>query len=164
MQDLTVERLKEVLRYDPETGLFWWKIRTGPRCNMNKPAGYKNNLGYINIQLFGVNHRAHRLAWLYIYGKWPEYDVDHKNAIVYDNRMVNLRDVPHEINMENQRNAHRNNKTGLLGVSFDKKANKFRAQITIKGKKKCLGWFSNQEEAHKCYIENKRKYHNGCTI
>lgn len=164
-EELTIERLKQVLRYDPETGLFWWRIKTSNRTNLNKPAGSLNNDGYVRIKIDGEAHLAHRLVWFYINEKWPAILIDHINGIRHDNRIENLRDVTNSINQQNQRNSRSNNKSsGLLGVSFNKQAKKYMAHIRIDGKRNYLGLFDNPQEAHAAYLEAKRLNHPGCTI
>lgn len=121
--------------------------------------------GYVVIMIDGKSYQAHRLAWLYIYEKWPDNMIDHLNTIRDDNRITNLRDVEHNINIQNQRRAQKNNKSaGLLGVTFNKLAQKYVAQIKLNGKNKYLGLFDNAEDAHEAYLEAKRQYHAGCTI
>lgn len=164
-EELTVERLKEVLKYEAATGLFWWIERKQGRTT-NKPAGCVNKIhGYALIGIDGKLYKAHRLAWFYINGKWPDHMIDHINGIKHDNRIENLRDVTRDINGQNQHKATKQNKsTGLLGVYYDAQRKKYSAQITVNGSTKHLGRFNTPQEAHQVYLEAKRQYHPGCTI
>ena len=164
---LTQQRLKEVLHYDPETGIFTWKYRTDvPKCTnslfFDKIAGYKNNQGYFFIRINRKLYRSQRLAWLYVHGKWPDNEIDHINGVRHDNRFENLRDVTKSINMQNQKNARKDCSLGFQGVHADH--NKFQSRININGKRTNLGSFKTPHEAHKAYLEAKRKHHEGCTI
>jgi len=150
---LTQSRLHEVLRYDPETGEFWKRV--GTKHN-------KTNYRYVMVDT--VTYSEHRLAWFYMYGKWPSHDIDHINGLKDDNRISNLRDVPTFINMQNERAVRGNNKSGYMGVLYRKERNKWEAQIRVNGKSKRLGSFETPEEAHAAYLEAKRKFHPGFTL
>lgn len=165
--ELTAARLRELLHYDPETGIFTYAlgILGRRRVEVGAVAGGLDNEGYRRHSLDNRFHRAHRLAWLYVHGVWPAGEVDHINGIRDDNRIANLRDVPRLTNSENFRKARRCNKTGLLGVTSPAKQDKkFTATITAKGVRKSLGRFDTAEEAHQCYLTAKREMHSGCTI
>jgi hypothetical protein len=88
--DLTADRLRELLHYDPETGEFKWRVRVGPRFAAGSCAGGWANDGYVMICIKGVKHRANRLAWLYVHGTWPSGKLRHVNFLRYDTRMCNL--------------------------------------------------------------------------
>jgi len=163
---LTQERLKALFDYDETTGLFTWKKQNGSGKGVEgKKAGYKGSDGYIRLRIDFKYCNAHRLAWLYVHGVTPNGFIDHINGIRSDNRMVNLRDVSHSMNLQNRRVSQKNNKSsGLLGVSFENSLNKFRARISINGKQKHLGLFDTKEEAHQAYLIAKREFHSTCTI
>jgi hypothetical protein len=163
---LTAERLRELFSYNPETGLFTRLIGVrGTNAKAGCVAGTDDVRGYRKITVMKEFHRAHRLAWLYVYGEWPKYEIDHINGIKNDNRIANLRDIPRARNAENMRTPRRNNKSGLLGVTspsgLDKK---FTASICVAGKDIKLGRFDNAEDAHELYLKEKRKRHAGCVI
>ena len=160
---LTYNGLKELLNYNPETGIFNWKIDRGNKKSGDL-AGCIDSHGYVIIRTSKIGYKAHRLAWFYVYGTWPENHIDHINGIRNDNRIENLRDVSRSINVQNQKIAQRNNKSGLLGVIWNKAINKFVAAIRINGKTTVIGKFDSKELAHEAYINAKRKFHNGCTI
>lgn len=159
--ELTVERLREVLAYCPDTGSFTWLVKTNRNVVVGSFAGTKSH-GYYQIGIDGRIHRSHRLAWLYVHGKWPEHHIDHINGNPADNRIANLRDVPRSTNQQNQRIAHRRSSTGLLGASSHGKH--FTARIQAGGEQIRLGRFSTAEEAHAAYIKAKRELHKGNTL
>ena len=143
---LTVEQVREVLNYDQETGVFTWRVRVGSRALAGNVAGSINGRGYLKIELLGRPYQAHRLAWLIMTGNWPESDIDHINGRKDDNRWVNLRAVTHQKNMKNQPMPSTNT-SGVLGVSWDRRDKKWRAQISAGGKKLHLGCFAEFEDA-----------------
>lgn len=161
--NLTPERLRDLLHYDPEVGDFMWRasrrgVRPGKTGNVRPD-------GYIRIGIDGVNYLAHRLAWLYMTGLWPTIDVDHRDGNPSNNRFDNLRDVTQKTNIENFRTAtKRNSSSGLLGVSFHARDNLWRARIRADGKDMVIGYFQTPEAAHAAYLEVKRRKHAGCTI
>jgi hypothetical protein len=162
MNDLTAQHLRELLDYDPETGVFTWRVTKGPRAQAGAVAGSRRADGYLSIKIDGTHYKCHQLAWLHHYGKWPEGDVDHRNGGHADNWIDNLRDVPHAVNMQNRTAARTGSKTGLPGVTVYRK--RFVAQIMTAGKQKHLGVFDTPEEAHAAYVEAKRARHEGCTL
>lgn len=158
---MTYERLKELLHYNPETGIFTRKIcRRGWRAG--SLAGTKAPDGRIKIFINGKLYFAYRLAWLYTYGKWPDGEIDHINGNPSDDRIENLRDVDRQINMQNKRSAAKNNKLNLLGVYMQH--GKYFTAISVNGKVRRLGSYDTPEKASEVYLEAKRKYHPGCTI
>lgn len=164
MQTTFRDHLIEELDYDPATGVFTWRHKKrGIRAG--SVAGSVNEKGYVLITFSGRRYRAHRLAWLHHFGKWPEFDIDHINGNKSDNRIGNLRDIPHRTNLQNQVRACLGSKTGLLGSSPDKaRPGKFVAQINKNGKVIKLGRFDTPEQAHSAYLSAKRKMHAGCTL
>jgi hypothetical protein len=161
---ITQERLKFLLNYDPETGLFTRTCAT-PRTNKfkNVPVGYKEPRGYIRATIDGKWYLLHRMAWLYVHGEWPNI-IDHINGNRADNRIANLRNTDALGNRCNQRSAHKNNISGRLGVSWIGKLGKYISTINYKGSRYNLGFFDDPDEAHQAYLEAKRKLHATCTI
>lgn len=164
---LTQERLKQLLHYDPKTGVFTWlpnRNRRNSRADrIGKPAGYaRKKDGYIGVHLEGHQYLAHRVAWLYVTGSWPEGEIDHIDISRSNNAFENLRMVSRSVNMQNRQKARKNNTTGLLGVS--RRSNGFRAVIHTDGKRISLGTYPTPEQAHQVYVEAKRRAHVGCTI
>lgn len=159
---LTAKRVRELLSYDLETGIFKWRMRVSSRANAGDVAGCINGNGYLQIGICGRLYPAHRLAWLYVYGRWPKNEIDHLNGIKLDNRFLNFREVAHAINRQNQRLANVDSKTGILGVQPS--GNRFIARITVGTKRVYLGTFDTSAQAHEAYIAAKRRLHPGCTI
>jgi len=161
---LTAERLRELLHYDPETGVFIWLVSTNGRIRVGDVAGHLTAAGYRRIKIDGRCYFSQRLAWLYVHGVFPFNQSDHRNGQRDDNRLCNLRDVDHSGNMQNRRRAHLQNKSGFLGVSLDKQRGKWTAIIQANGKKRNLGRFTSPELAHAAYLKAKRELHPMGTI
>jgi hypothetical protein len=150
---LTQKRLKELLYYNPETGEFTYLKKTSPSSHIKigRVAGALHPNGYISIRLDTKRYWAHRLAWLYIYGEWPKFQIDHLNGIHNDNRIYrNLRDVSIRENCCN-RLKHRQGK--LAGCYFHKRERKWIAQHWSNGKNHRIGRFDTEQEAHNTYIK-----------
>jgi hypothetical protein len=151
---LTVERLRQVLSYDPDTGIFIWKLGTA-RGRPGAQAGVTGPLGYRYMAVDGRRYLAHRLAWFYAYGRWPKDQLDHINGERDDNRMGNLREATAAQNTWNgERKA---GATGYRGVR--KKGNRFNAQIMVGNLRVSLGWFATVEEAAAAYAEARARFH-----
>jgi hypothetical protein len=163
MMNLTADKLNELLIYEPDTGVFRWRVTLGHRGKAGRMAGAIRN-GYRLIGIDKKMYAAHRLAWVMVHGDWPDGEIDHINGDPSDNRITNLRDVGRGINLQNQRSAQARSKSGLLGASFHKARGKWRAQIAFQGKTEYLGYFDSAEEAHTAYVRRKRELHVGCTI
>lgn len=162
---LTAERLRELLDYNPETGIFTWRVPRQGIIKLGCAAGSLGTNGYIKICCDGWTHLAHRLVWLYMYEEWPTYNMDHVNGMRNDNRRTNLRDVPHAVNMQNKRAPAANTSSGFLGVyPTPRGGRKFRACIGVNGTSVYLGCFLTAEAASVAYLSAKRLLHQGCTI
>ena len=159
---ITVEHVRNVLDYNPETGNFFWRKKVAQRVQIGDFAGSKHHSGYLSIFTLGKSHRAHRLAWMHYYGEMPPKYIDHINGRRDDNRIVNLRAATATLNVENRRTAQKGSASGLLGVA--RNGNNWQAYIGVCGKPTYLGTFKTPEEAHQVYLEAKRKLHAGCTI
>lgn len=154
---VTLERLSSILSYDENTGLFTWRVRQG-RCAKGVVAGSPNKDGHIKIRIDKKYYLAHRLAWLYVYGSFPDSSIDHINRSPSDNRITNLRLANMAENQQN-RSVSRYSKSGATGVYFDKFGQKWRAHITVDGKTLYLGSFVSKEDAMKARQEAKKTYH-----
>ena len=159
---LTQERLKELLHYDPDTGIFTWKTKVCKKIKIGDIAGSPDDRGYWSIGIDKKKYGSHRLAWLYTYDEWPLCEIDHIDTIKHNNAIDNLRDVSSGVNKENKISCRKDNKSGFLGVNGYGK--KYRALIMINRQLIHLGVFDTPEQAHAAYLEAKRKYHSGNTL
>jgi hypothetical protein len=160
--DLTHARLLELLAYDAQSGVFRWRGNSSPRVRAGAVAGTLSSYGYVRVKVDGANYMAHRLAWFYVHGCWPLECVDHINGDKADNRIANLRDISLRLNQENQRKAHVNNRTGLLGAH--RAGKKFVARIRVNKRAIRLGVFETAQLAHEAYLHAKRAIHAGGTV
>lgn len=150
---LTQPDLHCLIKYNQSNGLFWWiKPRRGIKTGVS--LGCDNGFGYLRITVLGKSYYAHRLAWFYVYGVWPE-TIDHINGIKSDNRIKNLRACSQSSNNQNRLNPQSNNKSFVLGVSWHKKAKKWQAHICIYKQRKYLGLFKTVEAANSAYLKEK---------
>lgn len=154
---ITQERLKEVLKYDPLTGLFVWIKRTNSRSTPSKIAGNADTYGYIQIMIDKKLIFAHRLAFLYMDGALPPADkcVDHINGNPKDNRWDNLRIVTQFVNQQNRHKVRKGAKSKLIGANWCKARGVWRSAIRINGQRKELGSFQTAELAHEAYMKAK---------
>jgi len=144
---LTQKELKELLHYNPETGIFTWiKIKGSSNRTIGCVAGHNNGNGYLSIMINGKTHKAHRLAWLYMTKKWPKDQIDHDNHIRHDNRWVNLFEAT---NQDNQKNStkYKNNTSGVTGIGWVERLLKWRARISVNDRLVHLGVFTDKFEA-----------------
>jgi hypothetical protein len=155
---LTQERLKELLHYDPETGLFKWLVATSRRIHVGDIAGYARPDGYLFIKVDGFQYMAHRLIWLYVHDNWPVDQIDHINGLRSDNRLCNLREAT---NPENSQNVapKKNNTSGFIGVTWLAHRNKWRAQIMVNRKNHYLGIYDTAEKANAARVAAKASKH-----
>ena len=156
-QELTQERLKELVSYDAETGVFR-RLKNTTRQRAGEVAGRARPDGYIRFRVDGKEFWAHRLAWLYVHGEWP-VTVDHINRNPSDNRLANLRSVTQGQNNQNRVDPKTGNKAGLLGVSMHRQSGKWRARIAVDGASKTIGYFATPEQAQEAYWMAKKVMH-----
>ena len=144
---ITHQRLIELLDYDPESGIFRWRVARGCKPAQSV-AGYRERRGYIMIKIDGaIPQYAHRLAFLYVTGRWP-IEVDHRDLDRSNNRWSNLREAQtHSANLANQQGKGPYSK-GVRKTS----AGRFASRLTNMGKTLYLGTFDNPEEAHAAYV------------
>jgi len=142
---ITQNRLKELLDYAPETGVFTWKV-SYPRAQKGAVAGAKDTYGYVVIRLDKILYKAHRLAWLYIAGEWPVKGLDHINQVKNDNRISNLRLADQSMNMHNVP-VRTGSKSGISGVTWRADRKKWNARIKVGYKNFNLGLFNDVTSA-----------------
>lgn len=154
----SVDVLRQLLRYEPETGKLFWKSRGTewfpPGTNPNswnkrlagKEAAFDSGQGYYRITVFRVGVGAHRVAWALAHCEWPGGPIDHINGDRRDNRLINLR---LSTIAENNRNCRRrrDNSSGMAGVYFCNTFNRWKAEARLNGKKITLGSFSTRDDA-----------------
>ena len=153
---LTSNRLHEVLKYSPKTGIFVWKIRVSQNVKAGDMANCCSSDGYVHIKIDKKSHRAHRLAFLYMEGYFPEYQIDHMNGIRSDNRWKNLRHASISCNLQNCR-LQINSISGFTGVNWNKSTKKWFARICIHRKQIHLGYYDTTEDAAlaRCRFEDE---------
>lgn len=142
--------LREILHYDPSTGIFTWLVNKGRRAKVGSVAGGLTITGYVRIIINSKYYLAHRLAWLYITGKMPENETDHVNGIKNDNRIVNLREATRSENMRNKV-KFKTNSSGFKGVDYITSTNKYRVRVGVDKKRIYLGSYNTAEEASLVY-------------
>jgi HNH endonuclease/AP2 domain len=148
--NLTADRLRELLSYDSGTGIFRWKVDR-KRAKAGMVAG-SSSRGYLLIGIDGRLYRAHRLAWLYEHGRWPELELDHVNGDRSDNRIANLREATADQQRRNQV-VERNSRTGFKGVRLHRKSGLYHAKIRRNGKTLSLKYHPTVEAAHAAYMK-----------
>ena len=155
--NITPDLLRQLLRYEPETGKLFWKLRDVPEGNLHihswnaRLAGKealtaKDSRGYFHGTILYSSLRAHRVIWAMHHGEWPKGEIDHINHDKTDNRADNLRVVSHKQNLRN-RSLHKNSSSGFTGVVWHKSRGKWRAQIGVNGVTKYLGLFETIDDA-----------------
>lgn len=159
---LTYDNLRASYDYDPETGVFTLKKLNGcGRMRIGDKVGTIDKKGYHVIQVNGYVYKAHRMAYLYMTGSWPENVIDHINGIRSDNRWCNLRDATHGQNRTYSK-LTKNNTSGKSGVSkrtYPSGKVVWGARINVMGKETHLGFFSSFDEAVEVRKEAERKYY-----
>lgn len=164
MSDLTAERLRERLNYNPLTGVFTWRTVTSTRVKVGDVAGeFGHKSGYGRISIDGKKYLMHRLAWMHVHGVWPSSDLDHEDCNKANNRIKNLRVASKRLNQENRRTCQVNSRSGYLGVSVNTNG-AFSARIKASGVRIYLGTFNTPEAAHAAYLAAKRTHHEGNTL
>jgi hypothetical protein len=165
------EVLRQLLRYEPETGKLFWLRRPDSMFPDARVAASWNARfageeafctldakGYWTGQLLGAKRKAHRVIWAMQTGAWPEADIDHENRIRNDNRWNNIRPASRSENMFN-RAANAGTKSGLKGVTWHEPNRRWRARIAINGKSTLLGYFATKEAAAEAYRAASERLH-----
>lgn len=147
--DISQEYVKALLQYNPEDGVFTWRMAA--RCiKAGDKAGSLCSDGYVRVKIDGKLYASHRVAWLYMTGEWPTGDVDHRDTDRTNNRWDNLRAATRSQNIANK-GPQNNNRLGLKGVSKHHHRG-YTARISIGGKQRVIGLFATAEEAHAAYM------------
>lgn len=154
--ELTADYLRELLEYDKDTGVFVWGQRKF-RTQSGSVAGCLDPAGYRVIKIDERLYKAHRLAWLYVYGEMPKGHIDHINHNHDDNRIKNLRCVDDKENAKN-RPLYKNNVSGIPGVAWKKREKKWTAYIKVDGKHLHLGTFDEKQDAIRAREDAKIKH------
>ena len=156
---IALERLRERLHYDRDTGIFVWAVNDRGPVRVGKQAGIVSPNGYVLISIDGHKYRAHRLAWLYEYGVEPCGEIDHLNEIKTDNRISNLREATSEQNKQNKSKLNARNKSGITGVSWNSSNRKWVAHISVSNKVHYLGSYSLIDDAARAYANARQTLH-----
>lgn len=136
---MTAELARSLWDYDPQTGVFLWRITASTKAKAGQVAGTRDVYGYTILRYAGKGYKAHRIAWLYVYGAWPTLLLDHINQDKSDNRIANLREVDGP------------SASGVRGVSWFSQYSKWKATIMHRGRKFFLGHFDRIEDAKAAY-------------
>src|SRR5260370_24153376 len=141
----TVNYLRSMLLYDPDDGWFYNRVQRGQRGAIGEAAGHYDKDGYVIIQIKGIKYKAHRLAYVYMTGEWPEDEIDHKDGIPWNNTWLNLRDATRSDNCANSNLAL--GESGFRGVKFDPITRTWRARIGYGYRRQYIGAYETAEEA-----------------
>lgn len=156
--DLTQDQIKRILSYNPETGDFTWLERISIRIMPGRKAGSVNAVGYVSIGIYGRDYLGHRLAWVYVHGRWPPNDIDHINGVRHDNRLCNLREATRSQNHQNRRRNKRSS-SGVKGVCWVTGRKRWMAQLVRPDGSKFCRHFTLKEDAANAYrLEAERVY------
>jgi len=153
----TLLYLRSILFYDPDDGWFYNLVQRGKRGPIGAPAGSYDKDGYVVIQIDGVKYKAHRLAYMYMTGEWPEDEIDHWDGVPWNNVWNNLRDATHSDNMCNADRAL--GESGFRGVKFDPATRTWRARIGYGYQRQYIGAYSTAEEASIAYLAGAKTVH-----
>lgn len=148
---VTAAQVRERLNYDPQTGVFSWRVKPRSAKHGEAPGGYDRH-GYLMISIGYRKYFAHRLAWLYVTGEWPREEIDHINGRTGDNRFDNLREATRRQDLMNTR-PHKGNRSGIKGVSWYPQTSRWHARIQFKGKQRSLGYYHSRDDAAAAYAE-----------
>ncbi len=160
MEKITQEELKQIVHYDPETGVMI-RLKHRQKSRVGKKMGWLAKTPYseyIKAKIKGRDYSLASVAWLYVYGEYPA-NVRHINGNNRDLRLENLREESDEDIARDRRAATKNNKSGYLGVSWYRKTKKWVAHIKVNGKTMLLGYHKSKHVAYQAYLDAKKQYH-----
>lgn len=155
LQDISHGDLLRQLSYDASTGTFRWLISKGGNARIGQEAGCVNAVGYRAILINRRNYLAHRLAWFYVKGAWPQFMIDHADRNRLNNAIGNLREAT---NSQNQGNKYSIGFSERVDPAHPDRVNKFESRIGVDGKLKHLGCFPTAEAARAAYIDAHRAH------
>lgn len=157
---ITYKEVSALLEYNPTTGALTWKIDTNREAKAGHPAGCVVRRGYIRVGIKGKSYYAHRLAWLLHYGEWPAQEIDHIDHDRSNNKIDNLRAVDHRDNTKNQ-TLRKTNTSGVNGVCWFEREQRWVAYVYVAGKPTCLGYFTafNEAVAARLAANKQHGYH-----
>ncbi|MCW3678793.1 HNH endonuclease [Burkholderia cenocepacia] len=154
---ITIERLRELLAYEPATGILRWRVVRGAG-RPGRIAGSVNEIGRVIVRIDRKQFKAHILAWALYYGAWPSQEIDHRDRNPQNNKIRNLRLSTRSQNTCNQGLLARNT-TGFKGVSYHKRRRRYVARIALHGKPMHLGYFTTAKAAHAAYSAAAKELH-----
>lgn len=152
------EKIKSQLCFDAATGVFTWLVSPAKAVKAGCIAGTLHPSGHRYISINGKSYPAHRLAWVYVHGRWPRQHLDHVDGNPDNNAIKNLRTLARTKNLQAARKARSDSTSGFLGVSFRNDNKKWQARIQRYGKSISLGIFNTPEEAHLVYLLYKNNF------
>jgi hypothetical protein len=158
MARITYARVHELLRYDPESGLLFWRVDRPP-VSAGDVAGCRDV--YVLVCVERKLYGAHRIIWFMVTGRWP-HQIDHCDGDGLNNRWANLRSCTTSENQQNQRAVRKNNPSGVTGAFWDKRDKRWFSHIYVNRKQIYLGTFESAEAAHAAYIAAKKTHHTFC--
>lgn len=158
MGDISIQRLREVFRLEPETGRLFWRVKKANHIAAGDEAGAAHGSGYREVRLDGKRLYTHRIIFALTNGRWPIGDVDHANRDKTDNRPENLREATRTQNIQNA-GLSRANRSGVKGVHWCKFTGKWRARIRLNDRHVCLGRYDDIETAGYAYMSAALKAH-----
>lgn len=165
---ITHAQLLELVKYDPETGLF-----TVLKATKRRPVGTVMNCNHMAVCRHGAtpvpqtvihvggfgSFCAGPLAWFYMTGEWPDHDVDHHDNNGWNQRWSNLRPATRSQNQANTR-RYKSNTSGLKCVfRSGGKKRPWRAQVQKDNRRISLGRFATKEEAFAAYVLAAAAHH-----
>lgn len=156
--DLDLNELRNLLNYNPETGILSWRIDRNV-IKAGEPIGSLHHSGYLVFKFKKRQYLVHRIIWFGMTGKWPDDQIDHIDTIKTNNKWNNLREASHTENQRNKNINKANNTSGYKGVTWHKKRQKWRADIKVNGKSLTIGSFDNILDAVKAREEAGKRFH-----
>jgi len=148
---ITAEELRALVHYDPETGEMTWRVARSNNTWAGKPVGTVDANGYARVEILTRRYLVHRLAWLYVHGRWPNSVIDHINGVGTDNRLANLREATVSQNAINA-TYRRKGKTLPQGVGLDRRTGRYTARLYHNRISYFLGTFETVDEARAAYL------------